>query len=135
MESPELRERLEEFFPRTPDLMRHLSAGATWKYVVFEKGLDEGAPKIEFFLQKRDDASIAMLEEFPAGKADITLFFTEKAILSLVGSKPTADEYYKEYKRLMNDPQPGMELDNKINKSKIALFKLGYKAWQDDFRF
>ncbi len=135
MDASQLLDRLKQYFPAIPDLMRHISPGALWHYLIYASSLDEPKPMLEYFLRKRADGSIDMFQEPPAEKPDIILFFTEKAITRLVDGSPTADEYFARYKQVMDHPEPGVELDNKVNKSKIVLFKAGYQAWQRDFRF
>jgi hypothetical protein len=68
-------------------------------------------------------------------KPDLILYFTEKAILKLIQNNPSADEYFIRYRELMNNPSPGVEVDNKVNKSRLKLLKLGYREWQKDFGF
>ncbi|NMC08666.1 MAG: hypothetical protein GYA24_25880 [Candidatus Lokiarchaeota archaeon] len=135
MDAPALLARLREFFPSTPDLMRHISPGSCWHYIVYASSLDDQAPVLEFYLRKRDDGSIDMFTNPPAEKPDLLLYFTEQALLRLVDGNPPADEYYARYKQVMDHPEPGVELDNKVNKSKLVLFKAGYQAWQKDFKF
>ena len=129
-----LLDRLQQFFPSTPDLMRHLSPGACWQYSIHENALDD-PPELEYFLRKNDESSIEMITNPPVDKPDLILYFTERAILQLVDGNPAAEEFYARYKQLMDRPGPGMELDSKVNRSKMQLFKMGYKQWQDTFRF
>jgi len=35
----------------------------------------------------------------------------------------------------MSNPKPGIELDNKVNKTILKLWQMGYKKWQSDFKF
>ncbi|MBN2152568.1 MAG: hypothetical protein JW839_14035 [Candidatus Lokiarchaeota archaeon] len=135
MDAPALLDRLKQFFPATPDLMRHIAPGSCWHYLVYASSLDDPEPVLEYFLRKRADGTVEMFQEPPTEKPDLILYFTERAILRLVDGSPTADEYYARYKRAMEHPEPGVELDNKVNKSKIVLFKAGYQAWQRDFKF
>nr|MDO8115260.1 hypothetical protein [Candidatus Sigynarchaeota archaeon] len=135
MEANVLLFRLQQFFPNTPDLMRHLNPGACWKYIIHEKALDNDAPELEYYLRKKENGSVEMLTRAPAEKPDLLLFFTEKAILTLVDGAPAADEYYARYHDVMAKPSPGVDLDNKVNKSKLHLFKMGYKMWQEAFKF
>ena len=76
-----------------------------------------------------------MTKEDPDIKPDLILYFTEKAILNLIDGNPSADEYYARYREIMYNPQPGIELDNKVNKPRLQLWRLGYKNWQKDFKF
>jgi hypothetical protein len=135
MEAIQLLDRLKQFFPANPDLMRHISPGAYWHYLVYASSLDEPEPVLEYYLQKCADGKIELCQDPPTEKPDLLLYFTEKAITRLVDGSPTADEYYARYKEVMDHPEPGVELDNKVNKSKISLFKAGYQAWQRDFKF
>jgi len=65
----------------------------------------------------------------------LILYFTEKAILDLIKGNPSADEYYSRYLEVMNNPKPGIEVDNKVNKPRLKLWQMGYKKWQSDFKF
>lgn len=134
MEYDMLLDRLQQFFPSTPDLMRHLSPGACWHYSIHENDLND-PPELEYYLLKNDDGSIILSTDAPAEKPDLILYFTEKAILQLVEDNPVADEYYSRYSVVMNNPMPGIEVDNKVNKPRLQLLKLGYKQWQADFHF
>jgi hypothetical protein len=35
----------------------------------------------------------------------------------------------------MENPQAGIEVDNKVNKPRLKLWQIGYKKWQKDFKF
>lgn len=123
------------YYAGTPDLMRHLTPGSSWQYVVYETSLEDPAPTLVFYLEKRDDGTLRAFKETPEGKPDLILYYTVGAIRRLIEGNPAADEYYARYREVMHGPSPGVELDSKVNKSKITLFKQGYKPWQADFRF
>jgi hypothetical protein len=71
----------------------------------------------------------------PIIKPDLILYFTEKAILNMIEGTSSAEEYYERYHNIMDHPQPGIELDSKVNKPKLKLWQIGYKNWQKDFKF
>ena len=123
------------YYAGNPDLMRHLSPGSSWQYIVHESSLEDPAPVLVFYLEKLDHGSLRAFKTPPEGKTDLILYYTVGAIRRLIEGNPTADEYYARYRAVMHGPSPGIELDSKVNKSKIALFKQGYKSWQADFRF
>ena len=135
MNSEELYAELRKFFPNTLDLMRHLSVNTCWEYQIMENSTDNDTIKLHYFLCKKDDNSLEMTKEKLDLKPDLILYFTEKAILKLIEGNPTADEYYTRYREIMDNPQPEIELDNKVNKPRLKLWQLGYKKWQKDFKF
>ena len=91
--------------------------------------------KLTFFLLKRNEKLLEMSEIKPEIKPDLILFFTEKAILNMIEGNPNAEEYYKRYRSVMEHPQSGIEVDNKVNKPRLKLWQIGYKEWQKDFKF
>ena len=135
MDSDQLYQKLFDFFPRHPDLMIHLNAGARWQYQVFEGPLDDENIKLEYSLVKENDGKIQMKRGKSPEKPDLILYFTEMAILRLIDGDPGAHEYFTRYHGIMDAPAAEIDLDNKVNKSKIQLFKLGYKKWQAEFKF
>ena len=126
--------KIKEYFSENYDLMRHLEIDACWEYKITENKIDEEA-KYHFFLIKKADSKLELTTTTPELTPDLILYFTEKAILELIKGKPTADQYYQRYSHLMNNPQPGIELDSKINKPRLKLLKFGYRNWQKDFKF
>lgn len=125
---------IKEFFDGNHDLMRHLDINACWEYIITENDLNQQA-RYHFFLIKTTESGVLFTTSVPELKPDLTLYFTEKAILNLIEGAPTTDEYYKRYRHLMSNPQPGMELDSKINKPRLKLLKIGYRNWQKEFKF
>ena len=125
---------IKEYFSEHYDLMRHLDLNACWEYKITENQIDEPA-KYHFFLIKKADSKLEFTTTTPELTPDLILYFTEKAILKLIKGKPTIEEYYKRYRYVMKNPQPGIELDSKINKPRLKLLKLGYRNWQKDFKF
>jgi hypothetical protein len=91
--------------------------------------------KLKYYLVKKDEKTLEMTKENPNLKPDLILYFTEKAILNFIQENPSADEYFSRYHKVMDDPQPGIEVDNQINKPRLKLWKIGYKKWQKDFNF
>ena len=126
--------KIKEYFSKQYDLMRHLEIDACWEYIITENKIDE-TTKYHFFLIKKEDSKLEFTSITPIVKPDLILYFTEKAILELIKGNPTADQYYKRYRYLMNNPKPGIELDSKINKPRLKLLKFGYRNWQKDFKF
>ena len=126
--------KIKGYFDANYDLMRHLDINACWEYIITENNLNEQA-KYHFFLIKVAESSVFYTMMDPELTPDLILYFTEKAILTLIEGEPTAEEYYKRYHYLMNNPQPGIELDSKINKPRLKLLKIGYKNWQKEFKF
>ena len=136
MDSSELYSELEKFFPHNLDLMRHLNIKACWEYFITENSIDDSEePKLHYFLYKNSESSLVMTKEDPGITADLILYFTEKAILNLINGNPSAEEYYKRYHEVMDNPKPGIDLDNKVNKPRLKLWRIGYRLWQKDFNF
>jgi hypothetical protein len=135
MENDGLYKKLESFFPLNLDLMRHLHVSACWEYFVTDNSTKEDEPKLHYYLYKRDGDSLVMTKDYPSIKPDLILYFTKQAILNLIEGNPDADEYYRRYREIMYNPQPGIELDNQVNKPRLQLWRLGYKNWQKDFKF
>lgn len=135
MDPDELYAKLEGYFPLNLDLMRHLHVNACWEYFITEQSTNDENFKLHYFLHKKSEDSLEMTTEEPDIKPDLILYFTEKAILSLIDGSPNADEYYHRYRKIMSYSSPGIELDNKVNKPRLKLWQIGYKDWQKDFRF
>ncbi|MFX1357028.1 MAG: hypothetical protein ACFFA8_07050 [Promethearchaeota archaeon] len=135
MDSEELYEKLKTFFPNELDLMRHLNVNACWEYIITENTTYDTNIKLYYFLIKRNKNTLEMTKEKPDIKPDLILYFTEKAILNMIEGNPSAEEYYIRYHKAMNNPKPGIEVDNKINKARLKLWQIGYKKWQKDFKF
>ncbi|MFW9971866.1 MAG: hypothetical protein ACFFDF_16885 [Candidatus Odinarchaeota archaeon] len=135
MNSEELFEKLKSYFPHNLDLMRHLNINACWEYLITENSIDNEKQKLKFYLYKKDEKTLKMVKKNPDIKPDLILYFTEKAILKLIDGNPNADEYYTKYRDLMYNYHPETLVDNKINKPRLKLFKLGYQKWQKDFKF
>jgi len=120
--------------------MRHLDVGACWEYIIFEDSIGDSlendkSPKVRYFLYKEDPESLKMTIEKPQMDPDLILYFTEEAILTLIEKNPNADEYFSHYKEIMENPTSEVEVDNKINKARLKLWRLGYRNWQNDFNF
>ena len=135
MESEEIFKKLKTYFPNNYDLMRHLDIGACWEYFIAENSTNEENFKLHYFLYKEQEKKLEMTRNNPNIKPDLTLYFTEKAILDLVEGNPSADEYYSRYREILNKPKPQIEVDNKVNKPRLKLWQMGYKKWQSDFKF
>jgi hypothetical protein len=138
LEIEELYRTLSGYFPKKSDLMRHLDVGACWKYIITNNSISEENvknPKLTYFLYKKDENNLEMTNEDPQIEPDLILYFTERAILELIRGEPDAEEYFSRYRELMDNPKPPLEIDNKINKARLKLWRLGYKSWQKDFNF
>ncbi len=135
MDTEELYKILKTYFCFNYDLMRHLKINAFWEYYITENSTNEKDFKLHYFLYKKKENNLVMTKNSPDIKPDLILYFTEKAILDLIKGNPSADEYYSRYREVMNNPKPGIEVDNKVNKPRLKLWQMGYKKWQSDFKF
>ncbi len=135
METEELYTELKGFFPKQLDLMRHLQINACWEYIITEQSTDDTHIKLNFYLLKKNEKSLEMTKIKPEVKPDLILYFTEKAILNIIEGVSGAEEYYERYHKVMDYPQPGIEVDSKVNKPRLKLWQIGYKHWQKDFKF
>ena len=135
MDSEELYKKLKSYFTHNLDLMRNLNRNACWEYYITENSTDDEIFMLHYFLYKREDDNLEMTRNKTDIKPDLILYFTEQAILDLIKGNPSADEYYSRYRKLMSNPKPGIELDNKVNKPRLKLWQIGYKKWQSDFKF
>ena len=115
--------------------MRHLHVNACWEYFITENSTDDTTFKLHYYLFKQNENTLEMTKQVPDIKPDLILYFTEKAILNLIEGTSNADEYYARYHKMMNNPQLGSEVDNKVNKPRLKLWQIGYKKWQKDFKF
>jgi hypothetical protein len=134
MDSGTLYSILKKYFSENSDLMRHLHINACWEYKIYETSLNEDLPKLWYFLYKRDNDDLEITRQNPGVTPDLTLFFIERSILSLIHDNPNAETYYERYKKLMQNSSIN-QVDSKINKSRFNLLRLGYQKWQKDFRF
>ena len=135
MDSEELFTELKQYFPNNLDLMRHLHVNACWEYQITENSTNDNDIKLLYYLLKIDENNLEITKKKPDIKPDLILYFTEKAILNLIQGKPSAEEYYARYRKMMNNPKPGIEIDNKVNKARLKLWQIGYKSWRSDFKF
>ncbi|MFX1568408.1 MAG: hypothetical protein ACFFCV_08575 [Promethearchaeota archaeon] len=135
MNTEELYKKLETFFPNNLDLMKHLNVKACWEYIINENSTNEENFKLRFFLYKKKENHLEMTRNDPNIKPDLILYFTETAILDLIRGNPNAEQYYTRYREIMNNPKPGIEVDNKVNKPRLKLWQIGYKKWQSEFKF
>jgi hypothetical protein len=135
MESKELYKTVKFYFSNNLDLMRHLNINACWKYLIAENSTNDENFKLRYFLYKEGDKKLKITRNNPNIKPDLILYFTERAILNLIEGSPSAEEYYSRYREIMNNPKPGIEVDNKVNKPRLKLWQMGYKKWQSEFKF
>lgn len=130
----ELLEKAKGFYPKHPKLMKHLDIGALWEYRIRPFTLDS-KDKIVFHLQKLSDNEVRF-EVGPAKeKPDLILYFTENAMVKLVEESNDVDTYYENYREILKNPSVGVELDYKINKNRLKMFRMGYKEWADTYKF
>jgi len=135
MNSEELYNELNNYFPNKLDLMRHLRVNACWENFITENSMDNENFKLHYYLFKKDENTLEITKIDPKIKPDLVLYFTERAILHLIRENPCAEEYYHRYRKVMDNPQPGIQVDNKLNKPRLKLWQIGYKRWQEDFKF
>jgi hypothetical protein len=135
METEHLYTILKNYFTNNPDLMRHLKINACWEYIITEHSINEENPKLHYYLLKKNEKVLVMTKENPGLAPDLTLFFTEDAVLNLIDGNPNTDEFYARFRKAMYNSQSGLQVDNKINKPRLKLLKLGYQKWQKDFKF
>lgn len=137
MISTELFNFLEGYFPNNPELMTFLKPGALWEYVIRTPSLDGDASQtvLTFHLVKNTNEDLEMVEGPAPMKPDLILYFTEKAILNLIQGFPSAEKYYELYRQIMNHSTDDMDLDYKLNKSRLVLWRRGYRPWSKLFKF
>ena len=133
----ELFDCLKSYFANNPELMSSLEPGSIWEYIIRTPKLDgeESTTILTFHLIKIFDADLDMVEGPSPEKPDLILYFTEKAILSLIKDFPAAKDYYKGYRQIMENPTDELDLDYKINKPRLKLWRLGYRAWSKLYNF
>nr|MDO8098345.1 hypothetical protein [Candidatus Njordarchaeota archaeon] len=130
----ELLKMIRDFYPHRPELMRDLGIGATWEYHVRSPTLDNHE-KIVFHLKKVGENRLE-LGVGPASEApDLILYFTEEAIVELISRSPDAETYYANYSKILKEGSSGRDLDYKVNKSRLALWKVGYRNWAKRYNF
>ncbi len=137
MMKTELYNYLKEYFPKNPELMTSLKPGAIWEYIIKTPNLDgsDSQMLLTFHLLKKDEGALEMVEGGAPIKPDLILYFTEKAILSLISGSPPAGQYYEIYRKIMHQPTEDIDLDYKINKPRLKLWRLGYRTWSKLFKF
>jgi len=128
---------LKNYFPNNPELMKTLKPGAIWEYIIKAPKLDDEMSQtiLTCHLMKKPDETLEMVEGEAPVKPDLILLFTERAILSLISGSPTAEKYYDGYRQIMRNPSDEIDLDYKINKSRLKLWQLGYRAWSKLYKF
>ncbi len=133
----ELFDCLKGYYPKTPELMDHLKPGAIWEYVIKSPTLDDEHSEtlLTFYLTKKEDESLEMNQGYAPIKPDLILYFTEKAILNLIEGFPPATKYYEAYRKIMSKPTEEIDLDYKINKPRLKLWRLGYRPWSKLYKF
>nr|MDO8081752.1 hypothetical protein [Candidatus Freyarchaeota archaeon] len=130
----ELMERAKGFYPKHPDLMKHLETGALWEYRIRPFTLDS-SDKVVFNLRKLSENEVRF-EEGPAKeKPDLILYFTENAMIKLIEESNNVDTYYENYREILKSPSVGIELDYKLNKPRLKLVRMGYQEWANTYKF
>jgi hypothetical protein len=130
----ELLKMVRNYYPRRLDLMKDLSVGAMWEYHVRSPTLDDNE-KIVFHLKKVGENRLE-LGVGPASEApDLILYFTDEAIVELISRSPDADTYYANYSKILREGSGSRDLDYKVNKSRLALWKVGYRNWAKRYNF
>lgn len=133
----ELFNYLKNYFPNNPELMKTLKPGAIWEYIIRAPKLDDDMSEtiLTCHLMKKPDETLEMIEGDAPIKPDLILYFTEQAILNLIADSPPADQYYETYRKIMRNPTEEIDLDYKVNKSRLKLWHLGYRSWSKIFKF
>nr|MDO8134213.1 hypothetical protein [Candidatus Njordarchaeum guaymaensis] len=130
----ELLRMVRDYYPHHLDLMKDLSVGAMWEYHVRSPTLEDNE-KILFHLKKvsmnRLELGVGSASEAP----DLILYFTEEAIVELMSQSPDAETYYANYSKILREGSGSRDLDYKVNKSRLALWKEGYRNWAKRYNF
>jgi hypothetical protein len=130
----ELVKKAKSFYPKQPDLMKHLETGALWEYRIRPFTLDS-SDKVVFNLRKLSDKEVRF-EEGPAkDKPDLILYFTENAMIKLIEESNNVETYYEKYREILKSPSVGIELDYKLNKPRLKLVRMGYQEWASTYKF
>ncbi|MHA1264985.1 MAG: hypothetical protein ACTSRS_07080 [Candidatus Helarchaeota archaeon] len=137
MDATQLYNSLVEYFPKNPDLMTALKPGAIWEYEIRAPTLEgeQSEVVLVFHLFKKEDGTIKMVRGTAPTKPDLILYFTEKAILNLISNAPTAHKYYELYRKIMANPTDEIDLDYKVNKPRLKLWRMGYRTWSKIYKF
>ena len=130
----ELLTEIKGYYPRHPDLMKDLKTGAIWEYHVRSPTL-EGNERIVFHLKKLAEDRLELGVGPASESPDLILYFTEEAILELIATSPNAETYYANYSKIMKEGSGACDLDYKVNKSRITLWRVGYREWAKRFSF
>jgi hypothetical protein len=134
MDSKELLSKLKDYYLNNLDLMRHLHDSACWEYVIHQNNLNDEKVKLNFYLCKKDNDTLEIIQKNLEIIPDLILYFTEDSILQLIQDNPVPELYFERYRKMMNS-KPNNKIDSKINKSRFNLLRLGYQKWQKDFKF
>jgi hypothetical protein len=130
----ELLKKIKDYYPHHPDLMKGLNIGAIWEYHIRGPTL-EGYERIVFCLKKLAENHLELGVGSASESPDLILYFTEEAILELISPTPDAETYYANYARIMKEGSGTCDLDYKVNKSRIALWRVGYREWAKRYSF
>ena len=134
MENEKLFSTLKNYFLKHPDLMRYLHTNACWEYIIYHNSLKEEEIMLRYYLYKLDESNLAITRENPNIIPDLILYFTKESILQLIKDHPSSEIYFQKYHTLMKDISKN-KVDDKINKSRFNLLRLGYQKWQKEFKF
>jgi hypothetical protein len=130
----ELLKMVRDYYPRHLDLMKDLTVGAMWEYHVRSPTLDDNE-KIVFHLKKVSESKLELTVGPASETADLILYFTEEAIVELMTRSRDAETYYANYSKILKEGSGSRDLDYKINKSPLALWKVGYREWAKRYKF
>lgn len=130
----ELLKKIKDYYPHHPDLMKDLSVGAIWEYRIRGPTL-EGYERIVFHLKKLAEGRLELGVGPAPETSDLILYFTEEAIMELITSSPDAVTYYTNYSKIMKEGSGTRDLDYKVNKSIISLWRVGYREWAKRYSF
>jgi hypothetical protein len=130
----ELLKMVKEYYPNHLDLMTDLSVGAIWEYHVRSPTLEDNE-KIVFHLKKLGEQRLELGMGVASETPDLILYFTDQAIVELMSSSPDAQTYYANYSKIMKEGSGTRDLDYKVNKSRLSLWKIGYRNWVNRYGF
>jgi hypothetical protein len=105
-----------------------------WEYHVRSPTLDDNE-KIVFHLKKVSENQLELGVGSASEAPDLILHFTEEAIVELITRSRDAETYYAKYSEILKEGSGSRDLDYKVNKSRLALWKVGYRNWAKRYNF
>jgi hypothetical protein len=130
----ELMKLIKGYFPSHPDLMMDLSVGALWEYHVRSPTLDDNE-KMVFHLKKIGEQQLELGIGAASETPDLVLYFTDEAIVELMSGSPDAETYYNNYSKILKEGSGTRDLDYRVNKSRLQLWRVGYRNWANRYGF